>query len=225
MFILNIGIIFDLDGTLWDTRARVIDLWNQVLKDYGLEKTITQQNLSPLIGLPLGKICQNLLPELEEKKIEQLVESISTLEISTLTAQGGKLYPQVRETLTKLKSLKLPLYIVSNCQAGYIEAFLDFHKFRDAFSDFESAGRSGLNKEENIISIIKRNKLSHAIYIGDTDNDSQSARGASVPFIWAAYGFGKNIQSEYKIDSMEDLIPLLKKEFLFPKGKTQVFLD
>ena len=83
------------------------------------------------------------------------------------------------------------LIIVSNCQDGYIQDFLDFADMRGLFGDFESAGGTGLSKGENIKLVIERNSIDKAVYVGDTQGDLDSADFAGIPFIRAAYGFGQ----------------------------------
>jgi phosphoglycolate phosphatase len=43
---------------------------------------------------------------------------------------------------------------VSNCQAGYIEAFLEYYKLKEYFTDFECSGNTMQSKADNIKSII-----------------------------------------------------------------------
>ena len=81
--------------------------------------------------------------------------------------------------------------MVSNCQAGYIEAFYKGTGLGGYFKDFESAGNTGLPKWDNIALVVKRQGLKRPVYVGDTDWDYQAARRAGVPFIHAAYGFGQ----------------------------------
>jgi phosphoglycolate phosphatase len=52
---------------------------------------------------------------------------------------------------------------------------------------------------------MKRNNFSKAIYVGDTQKDLDSARGAGIPFIHAAYGFGKTDGPDGSINKIEDL--------------------
>ena len=58
------------------------------------------------------------------------------------------LFPKLKETLEQLKK-KYRLFIVSNCQDGYIEAFLKAHNFTDIFEDTECWGRTRLSKGES----------------------------------------------------------------------------
>ncbi|HBG8137819.1 TPA: HAD family hydrolase, partial [Clostridioides difficile] len=122
-----------------------------------------------------------------------------------LSENGAKLFDDIENTL-KLLSKKYKLFIVSNCQAGYIESFLKAHKLEQYFVDFECPGNTGLHKGENNKLIIERNKLKNPIYIGDTQGDANSAKFAGIPFIYAKYGFGNVDVYDYFIDSFKDLL-------------------
>ena len=97
------------------------------------------------------------------------------------------------------------LIIVSNCQDGYIQDFLDFADMRGLFGDFESAGGTGLSKGENIKLVIERNSIDRAVYVGDTQGDLDSADFAGIPFIRAAYGFGQMNRPVPEIREFSDL--------------------
>lgn len=117
----------------------------------------------------------------------------------------------VEDVLKKL-SEKYKLYIVSNCQDGYIESFYEFHKLEKYFLDYENPGRTGLSKGENIKLIIQRNNLSEPIYVGDTEGDCKAAKYAGVPFVYAKYGFGQVNDYDESIDTFGDLVKLYVTE-------------
>ena len=102
------------------------------------------------------------------------------------------------------------LYIVSNCQCGYIEQFLRKTQLEAYIKDIECFGNTGKNKGENIRLLVKRNSLKAPVYIGDTKGDCDASKEAGVPFIFASYGFGNVIEYEYaaKIGEMKDLLTL-----------------
>ncbi|NMA68883.1 MAG: HAD family hydrolase, partial [Desulfitobacterium sp.] len=125
-----------------------------------------------------------------------------------LRNKGGVLYPQVEETLAKLAE-KYKLFIVSNCEEGYIEAFYYAHKLEKYFLDFENPGRTGLTKGENIKLVVKRNNLQNPVYVGDTSGDAKAAHDAEVPFIYAHYGFGTVESYDAKVDSFAELLDIL----------------
>ena len=90
----------------------------------------------------------------------------------------------------ELKKKGYRLFIVSNCQSGYIEAFLEYYKINDYIEDIECFGNNDLPKWDNIALIIKRNNLKNPVYVGDIDNDRIAAGKAGADFIYAEYGFG-----------------------------------
>lgn len=183
------SIIFDLDGTLWDSREGIVEAWNGAVEAMGIAPTVTVENLTPCMGLPLDEIAERLFPGNSREKREKIIESCITYQSNLLNKKGGKLYPGLIETLKTLKR-DYRLFIVSNCQIGYIESFLGFHKTGELFEDFENNGRTGLLKAENISLIIDRNALKAPVYVGDTETDRQAAEKAGIPFIFASYGFG-----------------------------------
>ena len=95
---------------------------------------------------------------------------------------------------------------MSNCQSGYIEAFLEHYSIEKYFKDYECSGNTGLSKEKNIKEVIKRNKIAKAIYVGDTIKDYESTKANELNFIWAEYGFGECNKYYKKIKDISDLL-------------------
>ena len=95
--------------------------------------------------------------------------------------------------------------MVSNCQAGYIEAFFAGNRTGHLFDDSENPGRTGLTKGENIRLVMARNGIKRSVYVGDTDGDRRAAEEAGVPFIHAAYGFGTAKRADAVIRSLREL--------------------
>ncbi len=199
------GIIFDLDGTLWDSAEGICGTWREVIKKYpGINRDITVEDLHNCMGLPLDEIARRLFPELDSKMQMRLINECCDMENEYLAIHGGVLFPELEETLKSL-SEKYRLFIVSNCQAGYIESFFKAHSLSGYFEDIECFGATGLSKGENNKLIIERNNLKNAVYVGDTSGDAQSAIDAGIPFIFARYGFGNVDKYDYVIDSISEL--------------------
>ncbi|TFD94477.1 HAD family hydrolase [Jeotgalibacillus sp. R-1-5s-1] len=204
------SIIFDLDGTLWDPRKTVLTSWNQAISQSSLtDKMLTQEDLTKTMGLQMHEIAQVFFPELDEKKQMEIMDYCTEIEIPYVAQHGGELYPDLEETLKKL-SEKYRLFIVSNCQDGYIEAFYEYHKLDHYFQDYENPGRTGLTKGENIKLVMERNNLQSPVYVGDTQGDRNAARHAGVPFVFAKYGFGEVDDFHYEIDGLKELPELFK---------------
>lgn len=203
------SIIFDLDGTLWDSTKAVCVIWNDVLKNYpSIEKTVTPEEVESCMGQQTDEIGRKLFPELNKEMQHRLMDEMGKAEITCLGDHGGTLYPNLEETLKKL-SQNYKLFIVSNCQDGYIESFFRAHKLEQYFTDFECFGATGLPKAENNKLIIHRNRLNSPIYVGDTKGDAESAKAAEIPFVYARYGFGTVETYDYVIDHFEEILRLV----------------
>lgn len=204
------SIIFDLDGTLWDSRGTVLVAWNKVIKKQEIERELTAEDFKQTMGLQVPEIGQKLFPELAEDKRSQLLKESCDLECDLLRKQGGTLYDNVEKVL-KVLSQRYKLFIVSNCQEGYIEAFFDYHQLGEYFLDYENPGRTGLSKGENIKLIMERNHLASPVYVGDTEGDRKGAAVAGIPFVYARYGFGQVEQFDYAIDHFAELLDIVGK--------------
>lgn len=200
------SIIFDLDGTLWDSTDTVLLAWNRLLKDYTkIKREITKEDLQGVTGLQVPEIGKRLFPDIDESTRKRFLIESCHVENALIGEQGGILYEHVEKVL-KILSQKYKLFIVSNCQDGYIEAFYQYHQLEKYFTDYENPGRTFLSKGENIKLIIERNKLSDPVYVGDTDGDRKASRFAGIPFVYAKYGFGQVSEYDYVIESFDELL-------------------
>lgn len=206
------GVIFDLDGTLWDSSYQVGIAWNTVFKNEGVDIELTPENMTVMMGRTVPEIGEAMLPFIPEPRRTEILDKCCAEENRRLNMYGGKPYPDVLDTLKRL-SEKYPLFIVSNCEDGYIQSFLNYHKMWPFISDIECIGRTGLAKGGNIKLIVERNHLDKAVYIGDTGRDMRSAEEAGVPFIFAEYGFGDASEAQMRIKSFGELEALLIKVF------------
>lgn len=184
------GIIFDVDGTLWDSRALVARAWNQaMLHQEGYDPHYCAEDMTPLFGNTMERIARMLFPEMEEHRRQRLMKELIRWENAALRQESGDFYPGVADTIRRL-SRKYPLYILSNCQSGYIEAVMDFGGFRDCITDWLCFEDTGLPKGNNLRHLIARHGLRHPVYVGDTEGDYQACRQAGIDMIFAAYGLG-----------------------------------
>lgn len=202
------SIFFDLDGTLWDSTDAVLKSWNSILMEInGREENITKEQLMSVMGLQLADIGERFFKGVDAHYAMDIMRRCMARELQVLSKEGGKLYPGLEETLSSL-SRQYPLFIVSNCNDGYIETFLEYHKLGKYFKDFRCAGETGLPKGESIKSLIKKYRLMRPVFIGDTKSDHEAAELACIPFVYASYGFGDVEYYDYKIDMFRDLIKL-----------------
>ncbi len=202
------SIIFDLDGTLWDSTDAAAVIWKEVAGKYPeVKDPISADRLKALYGLPLEEIAIQLLPSVSRETAIGIMRESTKKQCPYLEKTGGILFPGLEETLQKLKD-NYRLFIVSNCEEGYIQCFLKAHRLSEYFEDFEYPGRSGVLKADNIRLIIERNHLKAPVYVGDTGGDAAATRKAGIPFVYARYGFGQVEKYDYVIDSFGELLKL-----------------
>lgn len=205
------AIIFDLDGTMWDAVDGILLTWNQVVANHPeyRKDPISAEELSGCLGLPMTMIAERLFPQTTPDQQQVLMDECCGLENAYLSEHGGILYPKLEETLMKLRK-RYRLFVVSNCQKGYIESFITAHRLSACFDDIECWGNNLLPKGENNKLIMERNGVTKAVYVGDTAGDEESARVAGIPFIFAKYGFGEAKSPDYVIEEFSQLPEIME---------------
>jgi len=205
------GIILDVDGTLWDSTGLVAEAYRRSFKKHGIDgERVSPDILKCLFGRPMDEIFDELLPDIpEETRRDAQKEAIFFEDEILLNDPCDIFFPGVIETIKDL-SEKKPLFIVSNCQKGYIELVMEKGGLKDFITDFECFGNNGRTKAENLRLVIKRNALKSPLYVGDTEGDRLSCEETGIPFIFASYGFGSPFRFSERIASFKDLVRILK---------------
>ncbi len=204
------AMIFDVDGTLWDTTEAAAKIWSDVAAKYPeIKDTVTPEKLKKLYGLPLEDIAKKLFVSVPEETAIRVMEECVRVQCPVLAKGGASLIGDVAGAFEKLRE-KYRIFIVSNCRSGYIEAMLQAHQLSGLVDDFTCPGDTGLLKADNIKLICERNHipLSKAVYIGDTLPDEVAAHEAGVPFVFAEYGFGECGNPDYRIGNIAELAEL-----------------
>lgn len=202
------SILFDLDGTLWDSSVVVERAWIEALDvQPDIARVPTREELQQVMGMNSVDLMAKLFPYLSVERRAQLFEEICQVEMAHLLKQGGVLFPGMEDTVKELSKTR-QLFIVSNFNDGYIECFLDAHHMRPYFTDWECVGRTGLQKGDNIRLVVERNGLESPVYVGDTPIDYEAAQKAGIPFLHAAYGFGE-VPGVQKLSAITELLSVV----------------
>lgn len=182
-------IVFDLDGTLWDATKQIADCYSKELQ-------VTTEEIRSVMGKSSSEIASLLGVPL------QRLEYLQQLEVVYLKDNPGQVYSGVVEVLEELFKRGHQLYLVSNCQSGYIETFLDNVGITNLFYDYLCEGSTNLSKHQMLSYLKHKYQLHNPIYVGDTLNDKISSEQAGYKFIGVSYGFGG-------IDGLTELSELL----------------
>ena len=112
------GIIFDLDGTLWDSCRSVAESWHLTLTQrFGIKEAPSLSEIQSIMGMTASEIARALFTGIGEDPA-YIFEVCGKEECDYLSTHGGIVYPGVEEMLQAL-SRRHPLFLVSNCQNGY----------------------------------------------------------------------------------------------------------
>lgn len=206
---MKVGIIFDLDGTLWDATGQMAESWTMYLNEQGVDITLTKDVLKKEMGKVISDIADDLIPFVEAPRRYDLLKACGKVQDTYLLQNSGILYDDVEETFRKL-SEKYELYIVSNCHKGYINTFLSVTGFGKYITDIEEFGNTGMSKDKNIRLVVERNGIDMPIYVGDTMGDMDASDKASVTFVHAAYGFGTVPPDRYYVEKISQLPELIE---------------
>lgn len=203
------SIILDVDGTLWDSTELVAKSWNRAIRDIGVTHIdVTAEQLKTLFGRTMKEIADVVLAGCSEEEKEKVMDLCCQYEHEDLeNDECNMLYPNVKETIIELAKTHR-IFIVSNCQSGYIEMFLEKTNLGEYVTDIECFGNTGRGKGENIRLIMERNHSESACYVGDIRGDYEASCQAGVPFVFAEYGFGDVPESEWKMKDFSELLEI-----------------
>ena len=203
------SLIFDIDGTLWDSRALVAIGYNAQMKDEGLERlSVDVDILKAVFGKTMTEIADILFAELPAADRYPLMERCMARETQTLHENACRIgFPKVKETLEELHK-KHRLFIVSNSQSGYPQLCMEKMGLGHLISGHLCFGDTGTCKGETIKRLMRENGITAACYIGDTLGDQEAAALAGIPFVYCAFGFGQVTDYWKKIEAFEELLNL-----------------
>ena len=203
------SLIFDVDGTLWDSRSLVAEGYNVQLKAEGLEHLfVTVDDLTPLFGKVMTDLADTLLATIPKETRYELMERCMETENRYLQENPCHIgYPKVKETIAEL-SKKHRIFIVTNAQRGYAEVCMEKLGLTPYVSGWLCFGDTGTSKGKTIRTLMANHGIEDAVYIGDTQGDYEATVEAEIPFVWCSFGFGKPENWAARVDSFEQLLSL-----------------
>ena len=201
-------IIFDIDGTLWDTSEITTEASNIIAHDYDEVEEVSLDLIRSIMGLSLENVAKRMMPYLSLDKAIYYVKLRIDKTNELLNEKGGNTYCGVINTIRKL-SHNYKLGIVTNNYDDYAKVFLKTTNLEDCFTDYIGTATYGITKAEAISKMIKRNNAKRACYVGDIEKDMEAAIQSNTTFIHAKYGFDPRLHSDLYIDNFTELCDML----------------
>lgn len=203
------SVIFDIDGTLWNSLPLVAEAYNTQLREEGLEAhSITVEDMAPHFGKVTEEFADGLFPNIPQEIRYPLMERCLAREVTYLRTQECRVgFPKVRETMAELAQ-KHRLFIVSNCQIGYPDVCIEKLGLTPYIEGHLCFEETRTRKGQTILTLIQRHNIGSCVYVGDTQGDYTASQEAGIPFIFCSYGFGNAEGYWAKIDHFEELLSL-----------------
>jgi phosphoglycolate phosphatase len=210
------ALIFDLDGTLIDSKRDLMHSVNAMLQEMGRQK-LPEETISGYIGhgaplLVARALGGNATQEEHQRALKFFLAYYEEHKMDTTCA-----YPGVAETLAQLQRKNLPMAVLTNKPARISVRILDAmgltRYFRAIYggNSFETKKPDPLGAN-TILGELGAEPQS-AMVIGDSEVDIQTARNAGTLAAAVNYGFGVHDRTLYPadvyLDNLADLVPLV----------------
>ncbi len=198
------AIIFDLDGTLWQTRDSYLYAYHMVLASHKEIKEVhSDEQVLNTMGNTLDIVANVVFSNEDlETKINLMKECLYH-SCMYLLKNESTLYPNVQKTLIEL-SKKTKLFIVSNCPKEYVDVFFQKSNTSDIFIDYRYLTDSS-TKESNINELIEKYDLKSVLMVGDSNDDFKAIKDKNIEFVYASYGYKECQNYDYKIKDFSEL--------------------
>ena len=119
------GILFDLDGTLWDATEAIAVSWELALQDApDVEAPPTREQLEQVMGMTAEDLMATLFPQLSPQRHQELFARCCQVENDYLRRHGGKLYPHMEETLREVQGQPMAMQELATRVDLKVDAFL-----------------------------------------------------------------------------------------------------
>ena len=202
------GIIFDLDGTLIDSRSDIAAALNAARLHFGLKPHALKEVL-PMIGKGLPHLVQQGFLDAPEHH-QQAVE-ISMAYYQKFPTDHTLIFPGVPETLTKLQKMGYPLAIISNKPTDLMLPVLQSLRL-DSFFHPIIGGEDFPNRKPDPMAaedVARRWQVpcEQILMVGDMEPDAEMAKRANMPFAFCLYGYAhEDLPAQIVLDTLPELI-------------------
>jgi len=183
---MKTGILFDLDGTLLDTLADLLDATNYALNTCGYPGR-TLAELRRFVGNGAQNQIRLSLPEGSVPEEVQRVLAVYKPYYTENCQAKTKPYPGIGEALALLEG-KYPMAIVSNKpDAAVKELCKDY--FPGIYALGETADCPRKPAADMVYKAMAAIGVERCIYVGDSEVDVLTAKNAEVPCLSVLWGF------------------------------------
>ena len=181
-------LIFDLDGTLFQTESATVPAVQDTFRDAGLEVSSTELILD-FIGSPMSELAKWVQSVCGDRDADELMRLIDAKEMA-LAKSIGQLFPKVIDVLESLHRDYEALAICTNGGPEYAGTIIDSQGIRHFFDVVRCRANELDNKPAIVAEIIGNLGLTEGVVTGDRREDVEAAKRNSLRAMRAGYGYG-----------------------------------
>jgi len=182
-------IIFDWDGTLMDSQARIVNCLKIVAQEFKL-KPLAENILKKVIGLGLNEAISQLYPQLPDEQVDQFAERYRYFYITANDTPSG-LFPEVRPMLNQLIEKGFMLAIATGKARRGLEPVLQDTGLKTIFHGSRCADETRSKPHPQMLEELLDEfalNADEAIMVGDTEFDIVMAHSLKMDVIAVSYG-------------------------------------
>jgi phosphoglycolate phosphatase len=226
-------LLFDLDGTLTDSKRGITTCVQYALKSFGIYEP-DLDNLEKFIGPPLRDSFKNIYGFTDEQAEEAVTKYRERYGDTGIFE--NELYDGIPHMLKTLQANGLHLAVASSKPQVYVEKILKHFNIDKYFQVVVGSELDGTrdSKSEVVMEALRRLfedkpvELDKVYMIGDTKYDAEGARAMNVECVGVSYGYGsieelKEAKAAYIVQSVGELEKFLLRDVEEEMPKTTLF--
>jgi phosphoglycolate phosphatase len=184
------AVIFDLDGTLTDSRPGILGCLERALRAHNVS---WEGSLAWFIGPPAGQSFARLMPDHEPTYRTQVLQHYRACYAASGWTENA-VYPGIRELLTALQERGVALYLCTSKREDFTRRILDHFALTPFFAGISAdQGASEMHDKADLLKeLIEAHGIdrSNSVMVGDREFDIVAARSLGVASVAVLYGFG-----------------------------------
>lgn len=213
------AIIFDLDGTLFQTEKVAVPAFQETFYYLQEQKLYdgsipSETKIQSVFGMTHQEIWENLLPHADEKVRELADQRMLQEELRLFKEGKSKCYPGVKETLQQLKVNGWTLMIASNGVGPYVRGALASQGILDWFLDVYTAGDYETKSKTDLVQLLKeKHGIQEGYMVGDRSSDVKAGKENGLTVIGCRYAgfpqFGESdelAEADFVITSFSEIL-------------------
>ena len=206
------AIIFDLDGTLFQTEKVAVPAFQETFRH--LQTTGRFQgdipdeaNIQSVFGLTHQELWEVLLPGADRAVKEEADRFMLQKELELFRLGKGEIFPRVRETLMQFYEDGWPLFVASNGVGDYVRTALETKGLISLFKGIYTAGEYQTADKSDLVRILKNDHgVTDGWMVGDRSSDIKAGKENQLFAVGCRYTGYPCFGQENELDEADAII-------------------